>query len=779
MIGDQCAAFATQNPCITPYSNTGPHSEECLKTLWRNSGCTGEYPYNKTFTQLKKDLSSISVGEISQAFKKLYTDTIPTDDLGKAMVANEQCFNKPRDGLDPCDRKFVGTELNDKTKIAREMCAKQIWKQKGGTTMGESYFDKLKENFESQTYILEMDKDRYTKEVDNLKKTADQKHVSANDFPEKNRASLALYGKPADAGAGIQPGDYIKMHWPGKGYDSFLYGYVIEKNSKTKNWNVLWVIRQINKDSQEERKTSMPLNEQREKFGWNGIKASGDDMIKVGEDESGGLSGRSFIVLKKCTPGFSLCGNSCGELIYRLLDQYPRPQDCVVGEWGAYSKCDAECGPGGRKTRTRKILYPARKGGLPCPALSDTITCTGPPCVNKNFRKSNNVTILGTIDKVNYVEIRHDTTIHIRGIEVYNEYGQNVALKSKGAVATVSEQTNNGNKDAPIDGDNSPKPYKGGSPNPSCCHTKANKPGYWRVKLQPNSNDGFHTISRVVIYNRPDCCQSVLKGAQLRLLSVSSIDSVENVVEVRTLNEKDKQVYNYGTSRDVSCLKLDYKSPPPKKINRIITVGSVGNGSRHTSRYKTVTLPYSGMTVQGGRGYGSPHGDRFSTSVSGKRLTVKRLDRPHGWGQNLRLKATGSQPPPAPPPACTSKSFKPSESSQMNNFKNQCTRSGGKVAQGDCVSSMFELSPYYSQKTSDGKYWKGGDLVKGYISTKSKSAEDCAIDCAKNKKCKRFSFGINGLGCRISDGSYNNGKSPSSHTITKEVGKVYDRKSIR
>ena len=227
----------------------------------------------------------------------MYTDTIPTDDLGKAMVANEQCFNKPRDGLDPCDRKFVITELNDKTKIAREMCAKQIWKQKGGITMGESYFDKLKENFESQTYILEMDKDRYTKEVDNLKKTADQKHVSANDFPEKNRASLALYGKPADVGAGIQPGDYIKMHWPGKGYDSFLYGYVIEKNSKTKNWNVLWSIRQINKDSQEE-KTSMPLNEQREKFGWNGIKASGDDMIKVGEDESGGLSGRSFIVLK-------------------------------------------------------------------------------------------------------------------------------------------------------------------------------------------------------------------------------------------------------------------------------------------------------------------------------------------------------------------------------------------------------------------------------------------------------------------------------------------------
>ena len=71
VIGDQCAAFATQNPCITPYSNTGPHSEECLKTLWRNSGCTGEYPYNKTFTQLKKDLSSISVGEISQAFKKI------------------------------------------------------------------------------------------------------------------------------------------------------------------------------------------------------------------------------------------------------------------------------------------------------------------------------------------------------------------------------------------------------------------------------------------------------------------------------------------------------------------------------------------------------------------------------------------------------------------------------------------------------------------------------------------------------------------------------------
>lgn len=798
VIGEQCLTFSKDNPCVTPYVNTGPHSQECIKKLWKGSGCKGSKPYNKTFSQLKGDLGNMSVATLSGRFKQLYNDTIPKDDLGKAMVSNEYCHNKPRDGLNPCDKKFLGAKLTNKTKVAREMCAKQIWREKGGTTIGNVYYDKLKENFESKNKVLAMEKDHYSEQVDKLKEVADKKIAHPNEFPAKNNASLALYGKPADAGDGVRGGDYILMPWPGK-VNSYLYGYIIDKNSKTKNWNVLWVIRDDN-GKKEERKTSMSKSMQREGYGWNGIKATGDDMKKVGDAE-GGLSGATFKVLKRCTPGHSLCGNSCGELIYRLLDQYPRPQDCIVGPWGAYNKCSRECGPGGKKTKTRKILFPPKKGGLPCPSLTNTISCNvGVPCLNKNFKKANEVTIRGTDDKVNVVEIRHVKQIHIEAIEVYNEYGENVALKSKGATASESSSHGAGTVDAPINGvahggDTNTKP------NP-WCHTASNQIGWWKVKLEP-SNGGFHTISRVVIYNRRDCCADVLKGATLHLLNVS--DGIENEIEVRTLTDALVQTYNYGDKQELSCLKLDHKETPGKSISKTIRIGSVGNGSRHTSRYKTVSIP-SGITSVSGKPVNYQHrgwSDRFSATVKGNRVTVKRLDRSHGWGQNLYLRGTGRTAPIPPPPPCTSKAFKPSESSQMNKFKSQCKRDQGKIVEGNCISAFFELSPYYSQKTTDGKYWRGGDLDVGYKATKAKSTEDCAMDCAKSPNCNRFSFGTNridgqsGLGCRISDGTYNNGKSPvSSDRYVKERsengkwdassqgdfkhnywgGKVYDRK---
>ena len=372
-------------------------------------------------------------------------------------------------------------------------------------------------------------------------------------------------------------------------------------------------------------------------------------------------------------------------------------------------------------------------------------------------------------------------------------------MKSKGATASESSSHGAGTVDAPING-----VAHGGDanakPNP-WCHTKSNQIGWWKVKLAP-SNGGFHTITRVVIYNRRDCCSDVLKGATLHLLNVSEDDGIENEIEVRTLTDKLVQTYNYGDKEELSCLKLNYKQKSGSTRFRAVHIGSVGNGSYRTSRYKSVNLP-SGVTSVSGRPHNSPHGDRFSARISGGKVHVKRLDRSHGWGQNLYLKGSSYTPPPPKPPPCTSKAFKPSETSAMNKFKSQCKGDQGKIVEGNCISAFFELSPYYSQKTTDGKYWRGGDLDYGFKKTSAKSAEDCAMDCAKSPKCNRFSFGANridgqsGGGCRISDGTYNNGKSPvSSDRYVKEReenakwdasskgdfkhnywgGKVYDRK---
>ena len=64
-----------------------------------------------------------------------------------------------------------------------------------------------------------------------------------------------------------------------------------------------------------------------------------------------------------------------------------------------------------------------------------------------------------------------------------------------------------------------------------------------------------------------------------------------------------------------------------KKTN--ITVGS------SSSRVKTVTLPYENMVISRIPANWQDRNwrDRFSTSVSGKTLTVTRIDQDSGWGR--------------------------------------------------------------------------------------------------------------------------------------------------
>eukprot|EP00927_Polykrikos_kofoidii_P025126 TRINITY_DN22641_c0_g1_i1.p1 TRINITY_DN22641_c0_g1~~TRINITY_DN22641_c0_g1_i1.p1 ORF type:complete len:1546 (-),score=165.39 TRINITY_DN22641_c0_g1_i1:161-4675(-) len=56
------------------------------------------------------------------------------------------------------------------------------------------------------------------------------------------------------------------------------------------------------------------------------------------------------------------------------------PTDCVVGEWGLWSTCDASCN-GGQQFRSRFMIKPSLNGGL-CPAtfLSETMECNSFEC---------------------------------------------------------------------------------------------------------------------------------------------------------------------------------------------------------------------------------------------------------------------------------------------------------------------------------------------------------------------------------------------------------------
>jgi len=74
-------------------------------------------------------------------------------------------------------------------------------------------------------------------------------------------------------------------------------------------------------------------------------------------------------------------------------------------------------------------------------------------------------------------------------------------------------------------------------PNSAC--TAGTSGGWWEVDLGRAVN-----VKKVVVYNRPDCCQDRLSGAQLTV-----IDSEHRTVLTKTLNSNRKQVFNIGREK--------------------------------------------------------------------------------------------------------------------------------------------------------------------------------------------------------------------------------------
>lgn len=58
----------------------------------------------------------------------------------------------------------------------------------------------------------------------------------------------------------------------------------------------------------------------------------------------------------------------------------PCPEDCQLGQWGAFSTCSKSCGEGGIRTRTRPILAEAKNGGQECEATVGTSVCESINC---------------------------------------------------------------------------------------------------------------------------------------------------------------------------------------------------------------------------------------------------------------------------------------------------------------------------------------------------------------------------------------------------------------
>lgn len=603
---DDCAAFAEANPCITPYHSTGinplkkgsAHSKKCLKDLWeKTSGCTGEKPYSVTFDDLVNnkipDIMNTrrNYKDIQSGMKKTYTDMINNDgakrSIGTVIKSSMWCDNKESEA-NPCDNKYHGTgNVNNDNHEARELCRERIWRNSGCEDAGKEnpQFKKEKGKFHPEyTKILNESSVEYKSRIMDLPVIANKKGSKA-DYPKKVKASQDCYGRDPPPRSEEYPGFFMNYTHKTSYGSVKLWGYLYEMNNQGL-WQLFWVARKdgSRKINREQYRAKRGDNEQvkkekyanqRKYFGWPGIPA--EDIKMSGAEKY--ISIDDMVLEKKCDANeenpVSYCGNSCNKVLSELNDKFPRPQDCIVSDWSGWTVCSKPCktdGSAGKRTRARFIIEEAKRGGQSCPTqkgLLEEEVCNNFDCYNKSFvqesfgnKEYQKAGVFDAKGKVGrHLVITHSTYLHVQEIEVYNDRNKNVALKANGGSTAASDWGWGGPPSRMNDGGKSEHQRWANS-----VHTHRGGNRWVRVSWPKDE-----TITRIIVYNRPDGAQTRLNGATMTLY-----DSGWKELVSFDLNSKRKQIFHLGTENvfnhgeDSSCKtdKLPIQATDQEILNK-------------------------------------------------------------------------------------------------------------------------------------------------------------------------------------------------------------------
>jgi hypothetical protein len=151
----KCKEFASMNPCVGKNMNTGPHSDACLKSVWKKVGCASEGTAINSTTQLNwwkrrgiKDVTS------DMKLYKQYNDSL---DYNVAKNYMPKCSGKDPT---PCDPRWQNKPIE---------CYQAAFKEVGGSEKGRLY--PSTEKFRN-----------YPKKYDDLKKKVQNGSMSVDDF---------------------------------------------------------------------------------------------------------------------------------------------------------------------------------------------------------------------------------------------------------------------------------------------------------------------------------------------------------------------------------------------------------------------------------------------------------------------------------------------------------------------------------------------------------------------------------------------------------------------
>lgn len=383
LTGSKCSQFLKDHPCITPYYLTGPQPEACVKKLWKNSGCTTKKPYGSTFKELGDDWKK-GYKALGISMKETNNGTRSTD-YNTAIRQSDLCFGN-HDNIDPCDMKY------NKQNIPHPACLKEKIFEAGCDRKGTTFKQLETDNYSTaKNEISNVNKYRKGNEVwtsagisrppgsntttpnaflDVMKRINDLT-IAAEDYGTRLDTSMKCFGiKPMPPPA-IKAGDTVIYRRSGYKYT----GIVVSMNGAM--CGVMWTqsenVTTIKRDG-------MSIDEQKKIFGWPGIPPTNRDL-KTTINKA-----RLMIKGSGCSDDRSVCNMTCQDKIRDVLYRFPRPRDCIVGEWSSWSNCTKSCG-GGKRKSTRKVLYPAKFGGNQCPVLEMTQACNTQPCLNPNFKR--------------------------------------------------------------------------------------------------------------------------------------------------------------------------------------------------------------------------------------------------------------------------------------------------------------------------------------------------------------------------------------------------------
>ena len=383
LTGKQCHSFLKNNPCITPYHESGPQSAACLKKLWKKSGCTNEYVMgNKNMNELKEWEAGYKY--IGAKMKEIFEKT-KSGDLNTALNSNKICYNNT-DRVKVCDQKFKRNGLHPKEcyekKYLESGCSKNGW---GWTKIiQKNLIDQVVQNKSPELqkiYGKNIDNDNYS---DRLKKIKDVALKGPDNNAElyaiKKRNANECYGKEPPQPPAIKKGDSVEIK---RGMTTWK-GIVVEDKDSNKT-GVMWLKIYKNDKLNKDRKTMINNNaEQKKYFGWPGIPPV-KSGYRIGNNNYYAKS--SLTVIDRCVKDDTpQCKITCGDIVRDLYVKYPRPRDCIVSDWGNWGKCNRKCG-GGIQYKKRTIKYQAKYGGTPCPELTKTKRCNVKPCWDTDFKE--------------------------------------------------------------------------------------------------------------------------------------------------------------------------------------------------------------------------------------------------------------------------------------------------------------------------------------------------------------------------------------------------------